>query len=373
MLIGALVGATPQSAHAQAAVENGPPKPASAVVEELTPAELMNSYRQVREQLQATQLAIANNRLEAETAARAQAIAVAERLEAILLSMEKERERHRTEIERLNTERERQRLEGERATAESNRRQAEADRSTRMVLWIAVAFGSAGLLAVITMPVLQWRTLNRLAELRPHPIALPAGNTHPLLNEKSDEMTSPHVAMSNQRLLSAIDRMEQRIFELEHMTSHPLPSVSANPFIAADPIRHQPMAADPGERIGILLARGRSFLDGNKAREALASFDEVLKHDLNHTEALVRRGAALEQLKQDDEAIQCYDRAIKLDPKMTLAYLHKGGICNRLQRYEEALKCYQQALLAEEEGKPGSDSSPPLRAPWPATRRLGVV
>ena len=74
-------------------------------------------------------------------------------------------------------------------------------------------------------------------------------------------------------------------------------------------------------------------------------------YSLNHAEALVRRGAALEKLKQDDEAIQCYDRAIKADSKMTLAYLYKGGVCNRLERYEEASKCYEQALKTEDESR----------------------
>ena len=76
-----------------------------------------------------------------------------------------------------------------------------------------------------------------------------------------------------------------------------------------------------------------------------------MKLNLNHAEALVKRGAALEKLKQDDEAIQCYDRAIKADAKMTLAYLYKGGVCNRLERYEEASKCYEQALRTEDESR----------------------
>jgi tetratricopeptide (TPR) repeat protein len=130
--------------------------------------------------------------------------------------------------------------------------------------------------------------------------------------------------------------------------------------------------SEQGARIGMLLSRGRSFLEANKAREALTCFDEILKLDFNHPEALVRRGAALERLKQDEEAIQCYDRAIKVDPKMTLAYLHKGGVCNRLQRYEEALRCYEQALRVEEEEKQSGGSRSPVPGPWPTGRSLST-
>ena len=60
--------------------------------EELSQAELLKSYLQLREQLQATQLAIATSRIEAEVTARAQAAALADKIEAIKLAMDAERE-----------------------------------------------------------------------------------------------------------------------------------------------------------------------------------------------------------------------------------------------------------------------------------------
>ena len=66
--------------------------------------------------------------------------------------------------------------------------------------------------------------------------------------------------------------------------------------------------------------------------------------DPDHSEALVKKGAALERLQKLNEAIECYDRAIAVDSSMTTAYLYKGGLYNRLERFKEALQCYEKAL-----------------------------
>jgi tetratricopeptide (TPR) repeat protein len=76
----------------------------------------------------------------------------------------------------------------------------------------------------------------------------------------------------------------------------------------------------------------------------------VLALDQNNTEALVKKGVALERQRKLTEAIECYDRAIAADGSMTIAYLYKGGVYNRLERFDEALQCYEQALRAQENG-----------------------
>lgn len=353
--------------NAQPAAEiSSPPKPATP--EDLNRTELLQSYLQVREQLHATQLAIANNRVEAEAAARAQAKAIGDKLEAIKSEMNVEREQHRQEMQRASAERDRQQVEMYRLNAERARQQAEAERSNRTVLLIAAAFGGLGLLAMVVMPLVQWRTLRRLSESTA--LRASEGAPHALFSENLSAPADRTVTHSNQRLLSVIDRMEQRIFELEHTaTRPPSPPTTANPFAAPDTLRRTIPISDQAARISLLLSRGRTNLDTGKAREALTCFDEILKLDLAHPEALIKRGVALERLKQDEEAIQCYDRAIKADPKMTLAYLHKGGVCNRLQRYEEALQCYEEALRVEEDGKQSGASRSPLPGPWTTTNR----
>lgn len=320
------------------------PTARSATPDDLTPSELLKSYLQVREQLHNAQLAIVNNRVESEAKVRAQAAAVAEKLEAIKAAIEAEREGHRLEAQRANAERERQRLEMENAN--------------RTVLWIAGAVGVAGLLALLVTPLIQWRTMNRITEIAAMRPQLAAPSAANLLPAEAGAQLEQTVNGSNQRLLSVIDRMERRIFELEH-TAGPTPTPVAAPAVATTTTSnggHESdvagrRAADLAAWIAVLLAKGQSLLTANKAKEAVACFDEILKLDEKNTNALVKKGSALERLQQDESALYCYERAIELDQKLTLAYLYKGGVCNRLKRFDEAVECYELALKAEEAGK----------------------
>jgi tetratricopeptide (TPR) repeat protein len=342
---------------AQPVAENPPPaaKP-TAAEEAVQQAELLKSYLKLREEQHQTQLAIMNNRV----------AGVTEKLDSMRLALEAERER--TSIE------------AQRAAAERERQQAETLRANRTVLWVAAAFGGLGLIAVLLMPVLQWRTMSRMAEVATlRAGALPAAGAAPALLG-GEAVTAPAeqaVSVSNQRLMSVIDRMERRIFELEHTTApSSAPAAATVPVLAvpapvnttagthANGAQHHitipagPEAArrpaangDQATWIAVLLNKGRSLVSTNKAIEAVSCYDEILRLDPRHTEAMIRKGAALERLNRFEEAIQCYDRAIETDAKVTLAHLSKGGVCNRLGRYDEALKCYELALQAEEKAK----------------------
>ena len=316
-----------------------PPK--SVTPEELSQAELLKSYLQVREQLQAAQLAMASSRIEAEVTARAQAAAVGDKLEAIRLALDAERERDRLEHDGALAQQ-----------AELDRRERDQHRSNRLVIWVAGVFGVIGLAAIVVGPILQWRAVNRLSQVLAARPLLTAPLQPALLANESATLPDQAVTVSNQRVQAMIERMEKRILELEHTAAPPASSAgpgSTSTILTMDP---PPRPADEfSARIRVLLGKGHALLAAGKAKEAVACYNEVLKVDLNHPEALVKRGAALESLKQDDEAIQCYDRAIKADAKMTLAYLYKGGVCNRLERYEEASRCYEQALRTEDESR----------------------
>ena len=333
----------PTSGQVSTPVAPGISAPKSPSPEELSQAELLKSYLQLREQLQATQLAIATSRIEAEVTARAQAAALAEKIEAIKTAMDTERDRHRAEAERAQAQR-----------VESERQQLEQQRSNRAILWIAVAIGGVALLAIVAGPLLQWRAINHLAEVVSSRPQLTGPLQPALLAPESSSARDNTVTVSNQRMQGMIDRMERRIFELEHTAGQPAPRgavATTSTYISAETLPRTIGSNDQTSRIKLLLGNGLSLLTAGRAKEAVACYNEVLKLDLNHAEALVRRGAALEKLKQDDEAIQCYDRAIKADAKLTLAYLYKGGVCNRLERYEEATKCYEQALRTEDESR----------------------
>ncbi|MBP7142354.1 MAG: tetratricopeptide repeat protein, partial [Opitutaceae bacterium] len=339
----------PLRAQPQAGADGQTVRPLGA--EDQNQTELLRSYIQLREQLHATQMAVANSRVEAETAARIQAAALSEKLEAIKTAMDSERERQQTEAARQATERERQ--------------EVASQESQRTFIWVACIFGGLGVLTMLLVPFFQWRALNRVidgvAARSSAPAPLPAANV-PALGAGAAALDQA-VELSNQRLMSVIDRVEQRVIELEQTATRlpPATQSEATTAIAFPHVNggaeapggagHAEKAADPEEdpRIVLLLAKGRQLLLANKAREALTSYDEILKIDPNHAEALVRKGATLERLKRDEEAIWCYDRAIEANQNLTLAYLHKGGVYNRQGRYDDALQCYEQALQNAED------------------------
>jgi tetratricopeptide (TPR) repeat protein len=346
-----LTAAVPVTLRAQAIAEI--PQSKAATQAELSQAELLKSYLHVREQLHEAELAIANNRLEAEATARAQAAAIAEKLDTIKSTIAAERERQAVEAQRTAAEQERQRV----AAQDAN----------RIVLWVAAAFGGVGLLTMVATGLLQWRGIKRMTQVTSQNQQLPVPSSSGWLTTGSGP-AGEAVALSNQRLMSVIDRMERRILELENTTAQPTPATSATEgLVEPSTPRSTPAALDQAARIAALLGKGRSLLNANKAKEAVACYDEILAIEGNHPEALVKKGSALERLKQDLEAIECYDRAIQADRNMALAYLSKGGVFNRLQRFDEAVECYEKALQVEKAGKPSNVVRVSVSGEWPAS------
>ncbi len=321
----------PNQPATPAPVEDHSTKPAGPG--EFSQVELLKSYLRVREQLHAAELAIVNSRVETEATNRAQAAGIAEKLDAIKSAMTAERERQQAEALRANSEIERQ--------------QREAQQANRAVLWIAAAFGGTGLLAILFTALFQWRAMNRITEVLTPPSQWAAPTAPGLLAAEAGGPSGLAVGHSNQRMLAVIERMEQRIFELEH-TAQPSAVATAESPKPADASRRPSALAENMARVDTLLTKGRLLLNHSKPREAAACYDEILALKPNHPEALLKKGVALERLQLDLEALRYYDRAIEVDRDMTLAYLYKGGVCNRQQRFEEALACYEQALRSEE-------------------------
>lgn len=322
---------------------------------EFQQAELLKSYMRVLQQLHDAELTIANNKLVAETAARAQAAAYEEKLETLRASFTAEREHLAAEAKSAAASQERQRI--------------SSDETNRIILWIAVAFGGVGLLTILATSLLQWLGLKRIAQVATPPAPVVAA-AQPWL-AAANGAPSDTVALSNQRLISVIDRMERRILELEHSTSHALPPATSagvnGPTAASNTQNPASAVVDKTAQIAALLNKGRSLLNANKAQEAVACYDEILALDACHAEALVKKGSALERLQRDQEAIDCYNRAIEADRTMALAYLSKGGVFNRLQRFDEAVECYEKALQAEKQGEIKGVKRVSVSGDWPAS------
>jgi tetratricopeptide (TPR) repeat protein len=268
----------------------------------------INGYLQIQEQLHDTQLAIERNRQQAEAAAKRNADDMAAQRASEVETMQK---------------------------------------MQQFMLILAGAFGTIGLLVVLLMAYLQWRTVSRLVELsslRPPEFALGNGRISPSL------VTSASVEQSNARLFNMVDQLEKRILELKQATRAPLNETTSS---AVHESNGAPKVSnDRDECVANLLAEGQSLLVANEPQKALECFDVALGLYPKHADVLVKKGGALEKLGQLDEAVACYDHAIEADGGMTIAYLHKGGLFNRMARYDEALHCYEQALRTQEKKAP---------------------
>jgi len=270
----------------------------------VTREEVANNYLHIQEQIHESQLAIQKSQqtaLETQQTALDAAKSSADALAARLQSLED-------------------------TVAKQRASDAEAARKTQQTtLYLAGAFGLAGLGIMLLMVYLGWRAFTQLAQISSQQNnALTNGNT-------VHQLAAPGratVETANVQLLGVVDRLERRINELESGQKM-LPEI---------------VTAKPSD----LLSEGQKHLDANAPLKALECFDKFLVAHPERAEALVKRAAALEKLGREEEALQCYNRAIAADASLVIAHLHKGGLLNRLRRYDEALNCYEQALLAQE-------------------------
>jgi tetratricopeptide (TPR) repeat protein len=270
---------------------------ATNTTEAITRDEMTRNYLQIQEQLHATQLAIAENQQAAMESARSNTAAMAARLQSLEQSVAAQRATD-TEAARKNQQ---------------------------FTLFLAGAFGLAGLGIMLLMVYFQWRAFTQLAEISTqYHTAIANGNA-------VHQLAAPGratVESSNARLLDVVGQLEKRIHELEGGQRF-LPEAN-------------------GAKSSDTLAEAQQFLDSNQPQPALELLEKSLTAKPQNADALVKKAVALEKLGRNDEALAACDRAIALDGTLAIAHLHKGGLLNRLRRYDEALDCYERALLAQE-------------------------
>jgi tetratricopeptide (TPR) repeat protein len=248
--------------------------------------------------------------------------------------------------------------------SERNLRELQAMQSfNRVMLVVGGTFTTLASLAIIMVVYFQWRTSKVWAEIStgragPHRLNGPfTANAVGPSDLRAVEAGT--VGDSNSPLLQAIGQLETRVQELEQTTGLPpqdhdragsLPDNGAGSAALGNGGERFDQPETNGQAsLAVLLDQGRTRFKANDWEGALKCFDEVLALEPNHSEALVKKGVALERLRKLDEAFTCYDRAIAADDSMTIAYLHKGGLCSRLERFKEALECYEKALRTHAE------------------------
>jgi len=286
--------------------------------------EALRSYLQLQEQLHSTQLALERNRLESEALAAKNAEAVAAKFKAIEEAMKNQR---LTELDSM---------------------QKSLQSNNRLMLIVGGSIAGVGFFVLLVTGYLQWRSVNRLAEVSAQVqgsrLALPAAGS----SSAAQLLGEGETGQANGRLFGALTQLEKRILELEH-TAHVASEAKAlTAGTGTNGSSHPDLSSPQAAHDSVLLAKGQSLLDQDKAPEALGCFEEILKAEPHHGEALVKKGLALEALQRAEDALACYDQAIAANADLTIAYLQKGGLLNRLERYEEALQCYELALHAQE-------------------------
>lgn len=310
-----------------------PNEPALSGQYDTNSIEMLRSNLQLQEQLHRIQLSIEENRQHTEAAAQTSAESLANRLQML-----------------------------EKSLANERARDIDAVRSSTRVIWVvACTFGVVGFLAMILMAY-QWRTVSHFAEVSNMMSSVPGFRSGNALNAVGDDdahlLSNGSAERSDGQLLSAIALLEKRIQGLEQTGVSAVkvspPAVHyASPLALASsagsiPEPNHPHVTAENNRIDLLLGKGQSLLNMDKAEAALDCFEQALATEPAHADALLKKAAALERLRKLPEAIACYDQAIAADGALTIAYLHKGGLFNRMERYTEALECYEQALKAQE-------------------------
>ena len=274
----------------------------------VTREEVANNYLHIQEDIHASQLAIEQNQQAALDTAKSNSDVLAARVQAL-----------------------------EKAITDQRSADTDAAHKTQQTtLFLAGAFGLAGLGIMLLMVYFQWRAFTQLAQIssQQNSTLAQTGAVHQLAAPGRVAVES-----ANAQLLDVVGRLERRINELESGQKF-LPEIAkAGPVASFSGNSHQP--AD-------LLSEGQKHLDEGAAQKALECFDKFLTVHPGRAEAMVKRAAALEKLGREGEALECYNRAIAVDESLVVAHLHKGGLLNRMRRYDEALNCYEHALMAQE-------------------------
>ncbi|PYK97163.1 MAG: hypothetical protein DME19_17255 [Verrucomicrobia bacterium] len=241
----------------------------------------------------------------------------------------------------------------ERALQSQRQSELEVIRSSyRTLVIVASIQGGVALVGILCAVLVLTRAMNRLFELT---LRLPVGGwghsqTLPALGTGDlAPGTFCQADQINARFMSALERLEKRILEMEQ-TAEQRPPEDLETEVPAQPSTTsgvRPVAEEPTPQVSIFIGKGQALLNLGQVDEALRCFDRAILLDPRNAEALLKRGMALEQLHRMEQALDSYERAIAADNSMTQAYLHKGAVCSRLLRFQEALACYEKALRAE--------------------------
>ena len=92
------------------------------------------------------------------------------------------------------------------------------------------------------------------------------------------------------------------------------------------------------------LKQGDAFFFEGNYKEAIKSYDEVIKRHPNSYFAWASRSWALRRMSKFKEALNSYDKAIEINPDDHLGWYGRGNALRELKRYDEAIVDYNKSI-----------------------------
>ena len=99
----------------------------------------------------------------------------------------------------------------------------------------------------------------------------------------------------------------------------------------------------------VYLKKGLNFASAGKYDDAITCYDEVLKYERTHENALVQKGMALHRLGKWGSAVQYVNTALKLNPNHIPGLLLKAEILDGRDRQDKSMEIYSQILSIDPE------------------------
>ncbi|MEZ5965886.1 MAG: DNA-directed RNA polymerase subunit alpha C-terminal domain-containing protein [Planctomycetota bacterium] len=93
--------------------------------------------------------------------------------------------------------------------------------------------------------------------------------------------------------------------------------------------------------------RGRAYEKERDGEAAIAAFDEALRHDPNHPQALFRLAVNVDLRGEDEEARELYERALMHPPVNLSCVVNLGILYEDAGNYRRAMQCFDLALQCD--------------------------
>jgi predicted O-linked N-acetylglucosamine transferase (SPINDLY family) len=103
-------------------------------------------------------------------------------------------------------------------------------------------------------------------------------------------------------------------------------------------LKSQPQHLEALMRLGIIAGQTKD------PKTAVILFEKATQVDPGNAAAFSNKGLALQSLERWEAALASYDRAITLKPDYAVAYFNRGNVLKELARADEALASYNRAI-----------------------------